>query len=218
MTNLLSDPLTLKIFGLTGAAIAILGSLISAFAYTGKEGEKYSPLNHFISELGEVGISKLAWVFNYSLILTGICLVLASISLGLILPGVLAKLALAAGVISAISLSLVGVFPMNKIKPHGYAAITYFRAGLAMVILFSLAIAFPSSAQLVLPRCTALAGLPPIFAFSGFLVLIGQAYKDADDPLATEDVQRPKIWLLAIVEWLIFITILLWIFIVVIGF
>lgn len=104
----------------------ILGTLISAFAYRGKQGETYSPLNHFISELGEIGVSHLAWVFNTGLILCGIILIPACISLGMILPGFLSKLGMFSGVIAAVGLALVGFNLMNKLKPHGKAAVTFF--------------------------------------------------------------------------------------------
>lgn len=193
-----------------GSLAAVIGAVVSGLAYRGKKGERYSPLNHFISELGEVGVSRLAWVFNVGLILTGLCLVPASISLGLILNTILSKIAIVAGVISALSLSLVGIFPMNRIKPHGFVAVTYFRAGLLMVFLYSLAIAFKPLGQVVISPWFSLAGLAPIFAFASFLVLIGRAYKKTEEPLATQDVERPKVWHLAVVEWLIFITMILW--------
>ena len=214
---LIDAPLSFRIFSVAGALIAVLGSLLSALYYRGKKGQPYSPLNHFISELGEVGVSKLAWVFNTSLILTGLCLVPAAASLGCLLNSVLSKIAMAAGIVCAISLSLVGVFPMNKLKPHGYAAMTYFRAGLAMVFLFSLAIALQPKPELALPRGFALAGLPPILAFSTFLLLVSCTTQQAEDPLSIEGVERPRVWRLAVVEWLIFVTILLWFVLITIG-
>lgn len=205
------------VFGIAGVAVVLLGALLAGFAYSGKKGEAYSPLNHFISELGEVGVSKLAWVFNGALILSGMCLVLASISLGLLLNTFLSKIALGLGIVSAVSLALVGVFPMNKIKPHGMAAITYFRAGLAMVILFSMAIAFQPWLQPTLGRGFALAGLPPILAFSAFLVLIHRASRNTDEPLATGDIERPRIWTIAVVEWSVFIATVLWYVVIALG-
>jgi hypothetical membrane protein len=92
--------------GIISSATAISGALVSEMAYRGKDGERYSPLNHFKSELGEVDVSRLAWVFNLGLMLNGFCLVPASISLGFILQGVLAKVGMAAGVVSGIGLFL----------------------------------------------------------------------------------------------------------------
>jgi hypothetical membrane protein len=133
------------------------------------------------------------------------------------LDTVLSKIAIGLGIISAISISMVGVFPMNNIKPHGIAAITYFRSGLVMVLLYSLAIAFQPADQILISPWYGLVGLAPILSFAAFLVLIGHAHKDTDEPLATEDVERPKFWHLAVVEWLIFITMILWFVVISLG-
>lgn len=207
------------IFSIIGASAAVLGSLIAGIVYRGKEGEAYSPFNHFISELGETGISKFACAFNIGLMISGVSLILGSVSLGLVLPGVMAKLGMAAGIISSVGLFFVGVYPMNKIKPHTTAAMTYFRGGLSMVILFTLAIALQSGETFVLPRAYSLAGLPAIFSFAGFLFMIQRAMKKSDDNLlSTKDVKRPKIWPIAILEWSIYVTIVLWFVLLSIGF
>ncbi len=213
----LNSPLGFIIFSVAGCIFAVAGSLISGGAYRGKEGERYSPLNHFISELGEVGVSKRAWAFNIGLILTGSCLVLASLSLGLMINTILSKIAMGIGVISALSLAMVGVFPMNKIKPHTIAAITYFRSGLVMVILFSLAIGLQTSPEPVLSPWFFLAGLPPMMAFGGFLILMGKTSHDSDEPLGTEDLVRPQVWKYAIVEWSIFVAVVLWFLLIAFG-
>ncbi len=50
--------------GIGGVSIILLGALISALAYEGRNGQAYRFLNHFVSELGEVGVARLAWAFN----------------------------------------------------------------------------------------------------------------------------------------------------------
>ena len=199
-----------QLFGVVGSLIVVLGVLVAALVYHGKENEPYSPLNHYISELGEVGVSRLAWVFNISLILSGLFLIPACVSLGLMLPGVLAKIGMAAGIVFAIFLALVGIIPMNKSEPHGIVAMTNIRGGLLMVLLFSLAIAFQSAPTPVLPRLFALGGLPAILSTAGFLTLARKAGKKEEDPLESEEVARPKVLALPTVEWLIFLTIVLW--------
>jgi len=203
-----------KLFSMVGVSIAVLGAIITAFAYHGKDGEHYSPLNHFISELGEVGVSRLAWVFNLGLMLNGLCLIPACISLGLLLPGILPKIGIVLGVVCALGLFFVGVFPMNKIEPHSKAALIYFRGALAMVIVFSLAIALPPESNLALPRWFGLAGLPVILAFSGFLIQMRLTAADVDDPLSVEEGERLKILPLAFLEWLTFLMIVLWIWVI----
>lgn len=201
-----------------GASAAIIGSFVAGIGYRGKGNEPYSPLNHFISELGEVGVSQLAWVFNLGLILSGVSLIPASISLGLILPGLLSKLGMITGIICSIALAMVGIFPMDNIGPHGRAAMAYFRSGLLMMIFFNLAIALQQGNTDVIPNSYSLAGLPAILSFASFLVLMGKSRKErANNPLSLEDLERPKIWALAVVEWLIFITILIWFVVIAIG-
>lgn len=201
-----------------GALFSVIGALVCALAYKGKQGAPYSPLNHFISELGEVGVSRLAWVFNLGLVLSGLCLIPSCIILGLLIPGILSKVGMIAGVITALSLSLVGVFPMNNLKPHGFSAMTFFRFGLLMVLAFSLAIAFQPGSTFVLPRIFSLAGLPAIIAFSGFLLLMRNANSNTHDPLQPGSEERPKVWLMPIVEWSIFLTIVLWFLLIAVGF
>jgi len=209
MLDLLKNPVTFQILSLAGALGAILGSIIAGLAYRGQKGEAYSLFNHFISELGEVGVSRLAWVFNLGLILCGLCLIPAAVSLGLILPGVWAKLGMAAGIITAVSIGLVGVFPMNKRTPHIRAAVTYFRFGLLMILLFTAAIALQPE-PVVLPRLQWLAGVPAILAFSFFLIYSRIRYTVPENPLSPAEIERPRFWGLAFAEWLLFLTTVPW--------
>ena len=62
----------ISISGLVGSIIVSLGSLITALFYHGEQGEKYSLFNHYISELGQYGVSQLALLFNISLIVGGL--------------------------------------------------------------------------------------------------------------------------------------------------
>lgn len=84
--------------GFLGPAIMILGSLIPAILYHGKKGESYSILNHYISKLGEVGVSTLAPVFNTSLIVGSLVLVIFVLGLGLYIHTKLGTVATAFGI------------------------------------------------------------------------------------------------------------------------
>jgi len=208
--NFITRLILFKLAGLLGCVLAVVGVWIASSAYRGKQGEPYSVLNHFISELGERGVSQRAWAFNWGLILCGFLLLPATINLGLILSGLWAKIGLVFGVITALSLSLVGVFSMDRLKPHGIAAVTFFRAGLLMVLFFTMAIAFQPQDNQIFPRTLALAGLPAILAFSTFLIMMGQVTKTKDQPLEPLDQSRPRIWKMAVAEWAIFVTIIFW--------
>jgi hypothetical protein len=66
---------------------------------------------------------------------------------------------------------------MNKIQPHGHAAMTYFRSGLLMMLFFNLAIALQQESAQVIPKTYSLAGLPAILSFANFLVIMGKLKK-----------------------------------------
>lgn len=207
----LSDPTFIKISGLAGGLVVIFTALLAAAFYRGRKNERYSPLNHFISELGELGVSRLAWLFNAGLITGGLVLLPYTIGLGLLLPGVWSKLAMVAGCVTALSMALVGVFPMNNLKPHTLVAMTYFRAGLVMVILFTLAVGLQPDTQVVVPKMVNWAGALAIQAYGAFLFVMGRAARRGEDilnPLQAE--RRPLFWLLPALEWGIFVSTVIW--------
>jgi len=204
-----------RIFGLAGTGLAILAILFSALGYRGKQGEKFSLINHFISELGEEGVSAAAWVFNYGLFLGGLFLIPFIINLGVVLHSVLGWLGVVAGIIAALSVSAVGIFPMNNLQAHGIAAMTYFRSGLVMVFFFGLAIQFQPSGYLVILPSANWLSLAAFLAYAAFLVGITPK-KPKGDPVEAPDPdgepERPRVWLLAILEWLVFFATILWLF------
>ena len=198
-------------FGIAGTALIILASLITAMAFRTQAGYRYSPLNHFISELGWEGHSSLAWLFNAGLILTGVLFVFYIVGLGLRMRGVWAKIAMAAGILTAIFCGLVGVFPMNHLTSHTFVAMWFFRGGLATVILFAIAFLLQPKNDPRIPRNASLWSIPAILAFSAFLILAAAKV----DPLAASTnlgslAEPPPFRLLAIVEWGVFLSTLLW--------
>lgn len=203
----LTEPSAIRFFGLAGSAFMFLGVIGAALAYRGKLGQRYSPLNHFISELGELGVSRLAWLFNAGLFLGGLLYIPEAIGLGLLLPGLWAKLGMAAGCVTALAVALVGVFPMNNIGPHIKAAMTNFRAGLVMVLCFSIAIAVSPAGP---PRLLSLAGLPSVLAYAYFLAYSRTMFRSSQDALSPLSKPRPRVWRLAAAEWAIFLTTIPW--------
>ncbi len=204
-----------RISGLAGTGLAILAILFSTLLYRGKQGEKFSLLNHFISELGEVGVSAAARVFNYGLLLGGLFLIPFIIKLGVVLHSVLGWLGAAAGVIAALSVSAVGIFPMNNLQAHGTAAMTYFRSGLVMVFFFGLSIHFQPSGHLAILHSANWLSLAAFLAYAAFLLRMTPK-KPKDDPGEAPDPdgepERPRVWLFAILEWLVFFATIFWLF------
>jgi hypothetical membrane protein len=200
-------------FGMFGTGTVILAVFISALFYKGREDERFSLLNHFISELGELGVSRAAWLFNSGLILGGLSLLPYVIGLGLQLNSLTGWLGTAMGILAALGVTAVGIFPMNRITAHGRAAITYFRAGLAMVLFFGLAIAFQPMEHRTVPLAANFLSLLAFAAYAAFLVRMARINRektpeDAPDSYIIQN--RPRLWLFPILEWAVFFATILW--------
>jgi hypothetical membrane protein len=191
--------------GLIGASVIALGSIVAAIAYTGVKGESYSPLNHFVSELGELGVSELARVFNVALNIGGVCFVLFMIGLAATRRGRLRYVYGTTGVIAGVGGAFVGVFPMNDLDKHGLAALTFFVLGMVTVLLAS--VDFVRAPDPRFPRWLSVIGGAAVVAFAIFLVILtGEA-----GGLAHPE-ERVAIWPLTIFEWLLIVGILGWVF------
>jgi len=199
--------------GAAGSGLIGLGMLAAALLYRGRLGEPYSPLNHFVSELGELNVSPLAWAFNGGLLLGGLGLVVFLVGLGRQIGGWMGALFGLLGFACGISGTLVGVFPMNNLSPHIFWAMNFFNLGLACMVFFSL-LALTGHSQL--SRWLALPGGLAAAAFAAFLYLPApgsQAGQDVDPLAAVSSMlnsPRPSIWPLALFEWLAVLAVLGW--------
>jgi hypothetical membrane protein len=203
----------LHVTGLVGTGLIILAVLYPALVYRGKCGERYSLLNHFISELGEVGVSRAAWLFNSGLLLGGLILLPYMINLGISFGSFLGWLGTAAGILAVLGVAAVGIFPMNNLKPHTIAALTYFRSGLLMVFFYGLAIIFQTGGRTPIPQGANLLSVLAFLAYGAFLVfpMATNRVKDPADILDPEQIpERPRIWPLAALEWLVFFCTIVW--------
>jgi len=200
------------LLGLAGSLAILAGVLLPALVYRGKEGERYSITRHFISELGEVGVSRLAVIFNLSLVIAGVLFLLMLIGVGIDMNTAWGYVAMAAGIITTFACVLVGIFPMNYIKPHTVAAMTYFRFGLATVLLFSIAIVLQPAENRVIPLYALAFGVLSVAAYAAFLIHAGNvAKKQRENVLDTEKVfARPRFWWMPFLEWLVLISTIVW--------
>ncbi len=124
--------------GAVGVGLIVLGSLLAALAYRGRLDEPYSFLNHFVSELGEVGVSDWAAVFNLGLIAGGLCLTVFMLALAVDLRHWFSLPFGLIGLVTGLSGALVGVFPMNDMDNHVTVAMTFFNTGWIATGLFAL--------------------------------------------------------------------------------
>ena len=193
--------------GFLGPIIVVAGSLLTAVVYSGKIGEHYSFLNHFISELGEVGVSQWAVVFNVSLFIGGLCITAFMLGTANLFNSIWGTIFGVMGLITGLSGSLVGVFPMNNLEPHVTVAMWFFRAGLVSSAFFAVYVLF--SKQKLFSRWTSIpaASISVItFVFLYILKPVGTG----DNPLVLT-VDRPAFWPNALVEWAIFAAIMVWV-------
>lgn len=202
--------------GLAGSAVILVCILVAMSVYRGKNGERFSIWRHFVSELGEVGVSKYAWVFNGGLIIGGFLFFLMMPGVGLSLNSLWGYLATISGMIAAIGCLFVGVFPMNNIKPHIKAAMTYFRAGLATVLLFSIAILVQDKNERIIPLYALFVSGVGIISYASFLFNLGKSLKNREsNALDTSTIQeRPRFWWMPLLEWMVVIFTILWFLII----
>ncbi len=193
--------------GLLGALVVSLGSLITAFAYTGSRGQSYSPFNHFISELGHTQQSALAAVFNITVIIGGLSFILFMEGVGLKLRGIARQVIATASTITGITGALVGVFPVNEdLNTHQTVAALFLLGALIMLISFALAAWFGKERPY--PRWLALAALPAMVCIAYFLLV---ALSDGENALAPPPGEREPFWIIAMSEWGALIFLLAWI-------
>lgn len=202
--------------GLLGVGVIVAGQLIAALAYRGRLGEAYSPFNHFVSELGERGVSQAAWAFNGGLLLGGplLCVFMLALARRMrLLPGLaFGALGLACG----LSGTLVGATPMDDLLPHIAWARRFFNTGFAAMLFFTLVALV---GRWGIARRLAAPGLIATAAFAAFLAIPQPLGELGGDILASVGARlaapRPLLWMPAVFEWLAVLAVLGWVLAVV---
>jgi hypothetical membrane protein len=193
--------------GMTCVLGIALTSLITAVAYSGRDDQAYSPINHWVSELGEVGVSQLAGLFNVGLMVGGVGFVVFMLGLLSARRSRLAWLYVPIGVLTGVAGFLVGVFPMNHVEQHGVAALGFFSLGWVPVALASIDFYRRPAARF--PRWLSIIAALTVAAFVGFLAVLG--FLLGSDGLAAPAV-RPSFWIVPTLEWAVLISMLVWVF------
>lgn len=208
LLQLFRDPSSFPIWGIAGSLLVVSGCVVPSLKYKGRHGQRYSPLNHFISELGERNVSAFSGVFNVSLVFAGLFFVLFMNQFGFYLNTVPARIASITGVFSALSCTMVGVFPMDTMKKHDDAAMCFFYGGLATILLFG--ISSMTDPQRRLSLTFIFFAVAVALAFAAFL-LLPVLMPRPDKKLDFFGADRPKIWPLPMVEWLAMLGVVGWI-------
>lgn len=194
--------------GQAGIFILLLSVLIAASSYVGKQNETYSFLNHFISELGEKGVSQFANIFNGGLILGGACISFFMLGLAMHIGNSWGLILGAIGLVTGVSATLVGVFPMNQLEIHTVIANTFFYGGLLVALGYTLYVLFSPKPRL--PKITALTGGLTMLAFAAFVWFLPAPLEDGQN-IHEILKNRPEIWTLPILEWVVFFCVMVWI-------
>jgi hypothetical protein len=191
------------VWGIIGSIIGLVFILTPQLFYVGTHSEPFSMFNHYVSELGEIGVSQLAMMFNVGLMLAGIFFVPFMVGFGLYLNNIIGKLAGLVGVFSAIAIIMVGIFPMNYMTEHGLAAISFFLSGLIMSLLWAIGILAQKDARV--PKVFSLGGFITTTIFALFLYGPWEGISD----LST----RPAFNMVVTLEWAIYFSIVGYLFI-----
>ena len=193
------------VLGLASVGIILVGMLATAAAYRGYAGEAYSPLNHFISELGEVAASRLAWLFNLSLVVGGVGLGTFLLLLAGRLTGRYRTAFIVVGLSAGASGTLVGVFPMDYHLTHRVVSDVFFLTGWLVAVIFSLWLWTGPGAGFT--RWLLAPGLVVGTVFLTFIAVYSTYHPvDADARL----VDRPDVWMVPTLEWAALLTLLAW--------
>ena len=198
------------LFGVLGPSIICLGILIASLGYVGVEGQHYNPLNHFVSELGEVGTSDLALIFNLSLVLGGIFNTGFMVWLPFQFQGWIRYPLLLIGTLAAGFGALVGIYPMNALDQHVFVALAFFDLGLLTALGYSLVILLTRNHSL--PRWLAIPGIINTLTFFIFTNFPSQFEKEVDFQGGMEGglANRPDLIPLALMEWVVILGVVAW--------
>ncbi len=190
-----------------GVSVLLAGVVVADFFYIGPSGGAYSPLNHFISELGWGTHSPMAWVFNSCLCGGSLMLLPLLRAVGRQLRTRLGRAAMVVGVCATLSGSMVGVLPMEILKPHLCVASLFFLGWFLSVSLFTLAFCLDHNGGM--PRSVVVVGVAAAVLCAVFLSL---PKSDLISFLKAPDTfPRPRFWWIAFMEWSVFASMCVWV-------
>jgi len=198
------------VLGIVSFIAIAIGCLWSGLGYTGVNGQPYSALNHWISELGQEGVAARADWFNLGLKVGGVAFVGFVLGVARTSPSRLRWAYAPIGVVAGIGGFFVGVFPMNHPDQHVVAASVFFNLGWIFVALASIAIVRNREPRH--PAWLAVVGAASVAAFIAFLVsLRTDEYSRQRMASSGPITDRPDVWIAPILEWATLVSIMAWV-------
>jgi hypothetical membrane protein len=202
-------PILPAVAGLAGPAVVAGCALVTALAYRGTKGQPYSPFSHWISELGEEGVSELAPVFNGGVVVGGICLSALMAALASVRGGRLGRAYGRIGVTAGVAGALVGLFPMNRILPHAVVSTSFFN--LAALAIAAASIDFARRPDARFGRFQAGIGAISTAAFVAFGIVAFDAILTYGLAALEPPIVREEVSLLTTLEWASLLAIMAWV-------
>jgi hypothetical membrane protein len=197
---------TTGFLGLFGAGLILLAALVTAIPYRGWAGEAYSPLNHFISELGELERSQLAPLFDAALVIGSVSLMLFLYLLSRRATGPARTGLAVAGLLAGLGGLLVGVFPMDTGALHRIVSGVFFLTSWLVAGVFTLWLARTRSR--ILPRWLLAPAVLAVVVDLVFVVIY-TTYRPAHPD--AHIVIRDGVWIYPLLEWASLLSLLVWI-------
>lgn len=198
------------IAGITTCVILYSVILIAAIPYVGQQGESYSIFNHFISELGSIRFSQHYVIYNAGIIMASVGFAAFTLGLGAYSDTRISRIAVLVGLASSALCIGVGLVPEDHRIPHLILAFSFFSLMALATTIFSWSI-WKEEAN-PFPKHTAIHGFMVPLSFVLFISMPKSlmAVKREEGALFN----RPEIWWLPFLEWIIFIALTSWILMV----
>jgi hypothetical membrane protein len=200
-----AGPREAGLLGLGSTAIILAGASIAGLVYSGSAGEPYSPLNHFISELGELSQSRLAAVYDSGIVAGGLGLGSFLAILARHLTEGAGRVMRVAAVVAATSGILTGLLPMDFDPVHEVVSGVFFVCAWSVAAVFSAWLL--AGRRPGFPRWLLVPGLGCIPFFAGFVLAYATSAPIDHRALAPH---RPDVWAVPLLEWAALLSLLSW--------
>ncbi len=196
--------------GLIACSVFYISIILTIIPFVGEQGESFSFLNHFISELGNPTYSQHHYIFNSGIILAGLGFGIFTYGLSGMLPSKLARISIFMGIIASFLCIGIGLVPSHHDELHFGIAASFFTLMTLAMTLYSICILMDTSK--VFPKYIGFYGLCAMISFI-FLIIAPKdliAVQNELGPLF----KRPEIWFVTIAEWLVFFFLTSWVVVV----
>jgi hypothetical membrane protein len=200
-----AGPREAGLLGLGSTAIILAGASIAGLVYSGSAGEPYSPLNHFISELGDLSQSRLAAVYDSGIVAGGLGLGSFLAILARHLTEGAGRVMRVAAVVAATSGILTGLLPMDFDPVHEVVSGVFFVCAWSVAAIFSAWLL--AGRRPGFPRWLLVPGLGCIPFFAGFVLAYATSAPIDHRALAAH---RPDVWAVPLLEWAALLSLLSW--------